>query len=285
LRVQHIQCDVLDAADAVAKLSPLTDVTHLFYVAWANRLTEAENRVVNSAMLRNVLSAVVPSAPNLCHVCLQTGRKHYVGPFEAVGKALAHDPPFCEDLPRLPVPNFYYDQEDILFDELSKKEGAEGAPFKWFGSRTTWNGFNDASDADLIAEQQIWAAVDPYAKNEAFNISNGDLFKWKHLWAALADQFGLESVGYEGEASRFKLEDAMRGKEAVWAEIVAENELVPTKLEEVASWWFADVVLGLELAHLDSMNKSKEHGFLGFRNTVASFNSCIDKMKAFKIVP
>ncbi|RZR83367.1 hypothetical protein BHM03_00009965 [Ensete ventricosum] len=320
LRVQHIQCDVLDAADAVAKLSPLTDVTHLFYVAWANRLTEAENRVVNSAMLRNVLSAVVPSAPNLRHICLQTGRKHYIGSFEAMGKVPAHDPPFHEDLPRLPVPNFYYDQEDILFDELSKKEGAvtwsihrpttifgfsptslmnligtlcvyaaicrkEGKPLKWFGSRTTWDGFNDASDADLIAEQQIWAAVDPYAKNEAFNISNGDLFKWKHLWAALADQFGLESVGYEGEASRFKLEDAMRGKEAVWVEIVAENELVPTKLDEVATWWFADVVLGVELAHLDSMNKSKEHGFLGFRNTVASFNSCIDKMRAFKIVP
>jgi hypothetical protein len=33
------------------------------------------------------------------------------------------------------------------------------------------------------------------------------------------------------------------------------------------------------------MNKSKEHGFLGFRNTVNSFNTWIEKMKVFKIVP
>jgi hypothetical protein len=33
------------------------------------------------------------------------------------------------------------------------------------------------------------------------------------------------------------------------------------------------------------MNKSKEHGFLGFRNTAKSFNTWIDKMKACKIVP
>ncbi|WJX41452.1 Delta(4)-3-oxosteroid 5beta-reductase [Trifolium repens] len=31
-------------------------------------------------------------------------------------------------------------------------------------------------------EQHIWAAVDPYAKNEAFNCSNGDVFRWKQLW-------------------------------------------------------------------------------------------------------
>ncbi|CAN7085244.1 unnamed protein product [Brassica oleracea var. botrytis] len=29
-----------------------------------------------------------------------------------------------------------------------------------------WEGFTTASDADLIAERQMWAAVDPYAKNE-----------------------------------------------------------------------------------------------------------------------
>jgi Delta4-3-oxosteroid 5beta-reductase len=33
------------------------------------------------------------------------------------------------------------------------------------------------------------------------------------------------------------------------------------------------------------MNKSKEHGFLGFRDTVKSFGKWIDKMKAYKIVP
>ncbi|KAG6493025.1 hypothetical protein ZIOFF_047998 [Zingiber officinale] len=273
LPAHYVQCDVLDSEDASAKLSPLTDVTHIFYVTWANRTVEAENRTVNATMLRNVLAAVVPSAPNLRHVCLQTGRKHYAVPFESLGKVPAHEPPFSEDLPRLPVPNFYYDQED------------EGTPLRWPGSQITWDGFSDASDADLIAEQQIWAAVDPYARNESFNCSNGDVFKWKHLWAALAEQFGVEAVGYQEDAERFSLEEAMKGKEALWADIVAEHDLVPTKLDEVATWWFADVVLGAPMEHLDSMNKSKEHGFFGFRNTVTSFNSWIEKMRAFKIVP
>jgi hypothetical protein len=44
-------------------------------------------------MLRNVLSVVVPNCPALVHVCLQTGRKHYVGPFEALGRIQVVCPP------------------------------------------------------------------------------------------------------------------------------------------------------------------------------------------------
>nr|ASF57706.1 geranial reductase 1 [Caladenia plicata] len=318
--VENIYCDISDSADALATLSPLTDVTHLFFVAWANRVTEIENIAANSAMLRNVLDAVIPSAPNLQHVCLQMGRKHYIGSFESMGKIEPHEPPFHENLPRLPIPNFYYDQEDILFDSLRSRGNAvswsvhrpttifgfsptsrmnivgslcvyaaickrEGEPLRWPGSRIAWEGFSDASDADLIAEQQIWAAVDPYAKNEAFNCSNGDLFKWKHLWTILAEQFELEVVGYRGEEERFKLETAMKGKEDLWEKIVEECQLAPTRLEEVGNWWFVDIVLNMEEEHVDSMNKSKEHGFLGFRNTKNSFMSWIDRMKGYKIVP
>ncbi|CAL5436331.1 unnamed protein product [Camellia sinensis] len=42
------------------------------------------------------------------------------------------------------------------------------------------------------------------------------------------------------------------------------------RLEEVGLWWFVDLMLSGE-GMLDSMNKSKEHGFLGFRNSKSSF--------------
>lgn len=314
--VQYIQCDTTDAADTHAKLSPLTDITNIFFVAWVDRSTEEENCKVNGAMLRNVLQAVIPNSPNLRHVSLQTGRKHYLGPFETFGKIPAHDPPFHEDLPRLPAPNFYYTQEDILWEEIAKKEGLtwsvhrpgnifgfspyslmnlvgtlcvyaaickhEGVPIRFPGNRVLWEGYCDASDADLIAEHHIWAAVDPYAKNEAFNCSNGDVFKWKHLWRILAEQFGVENGGFDGG---FCIKDAMKEKGPVWEQIVGEKDLVPTKLEEVATWWFVDTVLNAPDPFLDSMNKSKEHGFVGFRNSTNSFTSWIDKMKASKIVP
>nr|GMC83298.1 3-oxo-Delta(4,5)-steroid 5-beta-reductase-like [Ipomoea batatas] len=314
--IEYIQCDILDSDDAQSKLSVLTDVTHVFYDTWTNRTREDENCEVNGKMLRNVLNAIIPSCPNLLHICLQTGRKHYMGPWESYLK-FAHEPPYSEDLPRLKVPNFYYTLEDILLEEVGKKEGLtwsvhrpgtihgfspfsmmnlvgslcvyatickhEGVPLRFPGVKAAWDGYSDCSDADLVAEHQIWAAVDPYAKNEAFNISNGDVFKWKHFWKVLAEQFGVEAAEFE-EGKRFSLQEAMKEKGRVWDEIVREKGLAPTKLEEVGNWWFVDLELGGDCP-LDTMNKSKEHGFLGFRNSKNAFVSWIDKVKAYKIVP
>lgn len=318
--IEYIQCDISDQNDAVSKLSPLTDVTHIFYVCWTKRDSEAENCEINSKMFRNVLNSILPKAPNLKHVCLQTGLKHYVGPFEYWGNKVERplDPPFSEDMPRLDVQNFYYDLEDILFDEVGKRDGLtwsvhrpgtifgfspynmmnivgtlcvyaaickhERVPIEFPGTKAAWECYSQVSDADLIAEQQIWAAVDPYAKNEAFNCSNGDVFKWKHLWRVLAEQFEVEVAEFNEESAKVSLAERMKGKEKVWEEIVKVHRLVPTKLEEVGKWWFVDLILAGECP-LDNMNKSKEHGFLGFRNTKNSFISWIDKTKAYKIVP
>lgn len=146
------------------------------------------------------------------------------------------------------------------------------------GTKGCWESFHAISDADLIAEQQIWAAVDPFGKNEAFNCSNGDVFRWKQLWRILAEQFGMEYVEYDESQGQILLAETMKDKGPVWDEIIKENDLLPTKLEEVATWWFVDCMMGYEGA-VDSMNKSKEHDFLGFRNTKNSLGSWIDKMK------
>ncbi|KAM0011924.1 putative 3-oxo-5-beta-steroid 4-dehydrogenase [Helianthus debilis subsp. tardiflorus] len=315
--IEYIQCDVSDPDETLTKLGCLQDVTHLFYVTWANQATESENCEINGKMFQNVLDAVIPDSPSLQHICLQTGKKHYWGPFELYGKA-THDTPYHEDLPRLDVPNFYYTLEDILFESVGRKEGLtwsihrpglifgfspyslinligalcvyatickhEGVPLKFPGTKEGWESYHDCSDADLIAEQHIWAAVDPNAKNEAFNISNGDVFKWKRLWKVLAEQFEIENGGFDEGGERVSLVEMMKDKGGVWDEIVSEKGLVSTKLEEVAAWWFADAMLGME-GFLDTMNKSKEHGFFGFRNSKSSLVSWIEKTKGYKIVP
>ncbi|GMN37836.1 hypothetical protein TIFTF001_007134 [Ficus carica] len=317
--ITYIQCDVSDPQQTRDKLSKLTDVTHIFYVTWSGRLTEAENCAVNGAMLRNVLEVVIPHAPNLQHICLQTGRKHYVGSFEMQGRIRSHEPPYHEDLPRLEGPNFYYVLEDILMEEVKKKEGLtwtvhrpgaifgfspysllnvveglcayaaickhEGTKLRFPRTLAGLETFWDASDADLVAEQQIWAAVEPRAKNEAYNCSNGDVFKWKQMLKVLAEQFGLEYEEYYDEGQRLTFVEMMKDKGEVWDQIVKENGLVPTKLEHVGNWWGMDFVFNYGLSTMDSMNKSKEYGFLGFRNSKKSFVSWIDKFKAYKIVP
>ncbi|KAI7740173.1 hypothetical protein M8C21_009621, partial [Ambrosia artemisiifolia] len=315
--IEYIRCDILDPDETISKLGGIQDVTHLFYVTWASRPTELENCEINGKMFKNVLDAVIPNSPSLQHVCLQTGKKHYWGPFQLYGQA-SHDPPYHEDLPRLDVPNFYYTLEDILFESVKQKEGLtwsvhrpgvifgfspyslmnligalcvyatickhEGLPLKFPGTKEAWDHYYDVSDANLIAEQEIWAAVVPYGKNEAFNISNGDVFKWKHLWKVLAEQFEVENGGFDEGGERLNMVEMMKDKGGVWDNIVRENGLVATKLEEVAAWWFVDAMLGIE-GVLDTMNKSKEHGFLGFRNSKSSFISWIQKMKDYKIVP
>ncbi|KAK5840164.1 hypothetical protein PVK06_009047 [Gossypium arboreum] len=162
----------------------------------------------------------------------------------------------------------------------------EGKPLQFPGNKVTWECYSEVSDADLIAEHQIWAAVDPYAKNEAFNVNNGDVFKWKHLWKVLAEQFGIEKYGLE-EGKNVGLKEMMKGKESVWEKIVNEKELQKTRLEEVGFWWFVDILLSMMPMESPMlyMNKSKENGFLGFRNSKSSLITWIDKMKAFKIVP
>ncbi|KAK2664924.1 hypothetical protein Ddye_003498 [Dipteronia dyeriana] len=76
----------------------------------------------------------------------------------------------------------------------------------------------------------------------------------------------------------------MKHKGPVWDEILGEKSLIPNKLQEIGAWWFVDMVFGRE-SSLHTMNKSKEHGFVGFRNSKTSFESWIDKMTAYKIVP
>nr|AOA52207.1 mutant iridoid synthase [Catharanthus roseus] len=311
--VEYIQCDVSNNQETISKLSPLKDITHIFYVSWIG----SEDCQTNATMFKNILNSVIPNASNLQHVCLQTGIKHYFGIFEEGSKVVPHDSPFTEDLPRLNVPNMYHDLEDILYEETGKNNLTwsihrpalvfgfspcsmmnivstlcvyatickhENKALVYPGSKNSWNCYADAVDADLVAEHEIWAAVDPKAKNQVLNCNNGDVFKWKHIWKKLAEEFGIEMVGYVEGKEQVSLAELMKDKDQVWDEIVKKNNLVPTKLKEIAAFWFADIAFCSENL-ISSMNKSKELGFLGFRNSMKSFVSCIDKMRDYRFIP
>ena len=244
--------------------------------AWTRQDTEAENIAVNGGAVRNLLGALEP-AGSLRHVALMTGLKHYLGPFEAYAVGTMADTPFREEEPRLDSPNFYYAQEDELFASAERngftwsvhrahtvfgfaignamnmvatlcvyaticKE--RGLPFVFPGSETQWNGVTDVTDAELLAEQILWAGTSESGQNEAFNIANGDVFRWRWLWPQVAAYFGLEWEGFEGEPRT--LEKAMGGMEETWQAIADKHGLVENALSRVASWWHTDGDLGRE---------------------------------------
>src|SRR5258708_3866234 len=117
--VKPIAADLLDPEAlriALADLRP----THAFFTTWVRRETEEENVAANGALVRNVLAALERSK-TLEHVALVTGLKHYLGPFEMYAKVKL-DTPLREEMPRLPDPNFFYTQEDALF-EAARRQG------------------------------------------------------------------------------------------------------------------------------------------------------------------
>ena len=145
-----------------------------------------------------------------------------------------------------------------------------GLPFVFPGSVEQWNFITDVTDADLLGEQLVWAATNPAAENEAFNIANGDVFRWRWLWPQIAEHFGL---AWEGPTATPRTLEASMTDIApeLWRRIAEREGLVEADVTKLASWWHSDSDLGREVECLTDMTKSKEAGFLGFRSTPKSY--------------
>jgi nucleoside-diphosphate-sugar epimerase len=220
---------------ALAQLRP----THVFLCTWKREETEAENIRVNGAMILNVLDAVRPGGA-VEHVALVTGLKHYLGPSEWFAKGFMVTP-FRETQPRLEYENFYYEQEDRVYDAAARDGFSwsvhrphtmigyainnamnfattlavyasicreTGCPFVFPGSVEQWNGLVDMTDARMLARHVEWAAITPGAKNQAFNIVNGDIFRWNWMWGRVAGWFGITPAPFPGD--RMPLEQQHR---------------------------------------------------------------------------
>ena len=59
--------------------------------------------------------------------------------------------------------------------------------FSFPGSAAQWNGLTDMTDARLLARHLEWAATTDTARNQAFNVVNGDVFRWSWMWTRLAN--------------------------------------------------------------------------------------------------
>jgi nucleoside-diphosphate-sugar epimerase len=311
--VEHVLADVLDPASIEAAVAD-KGITDLVFTTWQRQDTEAENIAVNGAMLRNTLDALATTS-TLQHAVLVTGLKHYLGPFESYGKAPA-ETPFKESQGRLPYDNFYYEQEDILF-AAAEAQGftwsvhrphtmigfalgnamnmgvtlaiygsickATGAPFVFPGSPEQYNGVTDMTDARLLGKHVAWSATSPNARNEAFNTVNGDVFRWRQLWRALANDLGIEAAEYPGEPD--PLEGRMDHADEVWAGLVEAHGLQPYKATDLASWWHTDADLGRTMETFADMNKSRAAGFVEFQDTSTSFTDLWATLREQKIIP
>jgi len=313
--LRPIAADLLDLENLKLALKEVRP-THVYITTWMRNGTEKENIRVNGLMVRNILDTLSPKG-SVKHVALVTGLKHYLGPFESYAKeGFLPETPLREEHPRLDLENFYYAQEDEVY-AAAKRDGftwsihrphtvigkvvgnamnmgttlavyasickEEGRPFIWPGSAAQWNGLSDVTDARLLAEHLIWASTTDAARNEAFNVVNGDVFRWSRLWKRIAAYFDIEAVGYGNQIE--PLQKEMANDAATWNTIADKYKLKENMLSRVATAWHTDLDLGRPIEVMTNMSKSRKLGFLVYQDTEDTFYELFEQLKQAKLIP
>ncbi|MWV51333.1 NAD-dependent epimerase/dehydratase family protein [Rathayibacter sp. VKM Ac-2803] len=306
--VRHRSVDLLDRAATAEALRDLTEVTHVFYAAYQDRPTWAELVEPNVAMLTNVVDAIEPVAPQLEHIGLLQGYKVYgahLGPFATPAKE--------DDPPHMP-PEFNVDQQRFLerrqagatwswsalrpsvvagvglgnpmnlalviaiYASISKELDV---PLRFPGTPGAYTSLIEMTDADLLSKAITWAATTPESANQAYNITNGDLFRWSAMWPALARFFDLDTA----PPLPMSLTEAMADKGPLWEEMTRRYGLVPTPYSDVSSWPFGDFVFGWDYDVIADTSKSRRAGFHEYVDTEAMFLRIFQDLRDRRLIP
>lgn len=314
--LKPIAADLLDPTNLQQALQG-EKPTHIFLTSWLRQDTEAENIRVNSAMVRNLLAAVAPLG-SVEHVALVTGLKHYLGPFEAYGKGILPATPFREEQPRLDLENFYYAQEDEVYAAAKTQRFSwsihrphtivgyahgnamnmgvtlavyaslckeTGQPFVFPGSATQWNSLTDMTDARLLARHLLWASTTEAARNQAFNVVNGDIFRWSWMWPRLAEWFGIQAAPLPSETTPLEPKLNLPATEQQWRALAEKHQLVEPNLARLVSAWHTDADLGRPIEVVTDMSKSRKFGFLDYQPTDESFFTLFQLLRDRRFIP
>jgi nucleoside-diphosphate-sugar epimerase len=158
-----------------------------------------------------------------------------------------------------------------------------GRPFRFPGSAAQWNGLTDMTDANLLAKHLLWACETPEAANEAFNVVNGDIFRWSWMWGRIADWFGIEAAPFDGTV--IPLEHQMENDADIWNKIATRDNLVEHDLARLASPWHTDADLGRPIEVVTDMGKSRRLGFKEYQPTDDAFLALLETLRKNRLIP
>lgn len=256
--VRFVAADLNDQSSCAELFGSMPDVTHLVYTALYERpalvsgWSDDEQIAINDRMFRHVLDPLSAAASNLRHVTLLQGTKAYGVHVRAIPV------PAREDRDELRnQPNFYWEQETHLRDR------AEGAAWTWtilrptlivgggvggamnalppigvFGALLREAGLPftfpgggpriaAAVDVDLLARAIDWAGDAERARNQTFNVTNGDVYVWENVWPAIADVLGMEAGAPEPRS----LHDFCGSRSDEWETIRDKYDLLSPSME------------------------------------------------------
>ncbi|MBD1998264.1 hypothetical protein H6G00_16785 [Leptolyngbya sp. FACHB-541] len=210
-------------------------------------------------------------------------------------------------------PNFYFDQEDFLIARSAGKNWswtalrAEafcseilgipnlplliavyaviskelGLPLRFPGTQAAYNALVQVTDADLLAEAMTWAATSSEAADEAFNLTNGDAFRWATLWPQFAKFFNMEYASPQA----IPLAEFMADKQPLWEKIAQKYGLQAYSLKDLAIWPLGDFLFNCDWDVLLSATKVQQAGFHRVVDSEEMFKSLFQTFRDRKIIP
>lgn len=296
--------------DAVEKSKKyLKNVTHIFYAAYIDRNDLLEQTEINLQLLTNLVVGIEKVAPKFKHITFIQGGKAY-------GAHLGtYKTPALETDNRHFPPNFYYDQEDFLKTHSIGKSWSWTAvrpdviigfalknpmnivnviaiyatickelqvPFRFPGNQKAYEALVNVTDVAILAKGMEYTASQSNCHNQIFNITNGDVFRWKQLWPVFASYF---QVAYD-EPQTFSLSTYMKDKEAVWKKITDTYALHDYTLHELVNWSFGDFIFNVQNDAFFDVNKLRRHGFTAMHKpSIESFIEAFNLLKVRNIIP
>ncbi|KAH9912287.1 NAD dependent epimerase/dehydratase family protein [Fomitopsis serialis] len=353
--IVHNFIDLTADVQEVAKELKDVSADYIFFAAYLLKGSEEDNTKVNGDMLENLFKAleINNAVSHIKRIVLVTGCKQYGVHLGRPKNPMVESDPWLPEPPY--PPNFYYRQQRSLH-AFSAKHGIEWVvtypnevigfakgnfmnlaasiglyaavhrelgtgelPFP--GGATFYEKFDSLTYSRLHAEFCVWAATAPGAKNQAFNVVNGDVESWSNMWPKLAARYGMtvpgdqfsrpapdasdvpmadnppisflaKALGLQGKTAQSHIEQTIDlakwsqkpEVQAAW-ERLAEREGLEKDAFEKATWMFSGFVLGRNFDVIVSMSKARAAGWTGYHDTWESFEKVFDQLESEKILP
>src|SRR5690349_2362237 len=316
---RHVSIDLTKREQCTQAATALQNTTHLVYAA----LYEAPSLVdgwrdpkqirTNDMMLRNLMAALEPVAPALRHVALLQGTKAYgvhVRPLTVPAREGRSE--------MYEQPNFYWAQENFL-RELQKGKawhftilrpvliiglamgGAmdlvpplgvyaamlreQGRPLDFPGGAAR---VAQAVDVDLLARAIAWSGEAETARNEAFNVTNGDVFTWENIWPAISDALGMKP----GKAVPLSMAKEFPNWIEPWENLRRRHNLAAPSLKEFVGLSFQYADYSMRYGHTESgppsivsTVKINRAGFTEMMDTEDMFRKWFKRARQERLLP
>ena len=324
-----VSLDLMDADACRALAAEHADATHLMYAALfelpglvAGWFDEAAIER-NLTMLRNLFGALEGVGAPLQHVTLMHGTKAY-GIHSPDTELRPEMIPLRERSPRIEHRNFYFAQERYLQERQAGapwgltvfrptvvygdaignnmnpllplvvyaallREAGQPLHYPWAADRVPV--LVEAVDAELIADALLWAAESPGARNETFNLTNGDMFLWEGIWPTIARALGMQV----GEHRPVSFYEEIRQQGGQWAAICERHGLRAERDLDVLvgpnSFVYADMIIASPRAArmayptVNSTIKARQAGFQACVDTADMFTRQIKRLQATRMIP